>query len=121
MSYDNTNIFARILRNEIPCQRISEDDYGLAFHDIAPKAPVHVLVIPKGAYTDALDFHGRASQEEVTGFSRFLAGTIEKLDLKEQGYRLISNHGVHGGQEVPHYHIHILGGRPLGPMVNAST
>jgi diadenosine tetraphosphate (Ap4A) HIT family hydrolase len=118
MSYDNNNIFARILRKEIPCKTVLESDHGLAFHDIHPKAPVHVLVIPKGNYTDAFDFYSRAGEEEIMGFSRFLSEVIEVLGIKEQGYRLIANHGLYGGQEVPHFHMHILGGRSLGPMVS---
>lgn len=117
MAYDNQNIFARILRGEVPCKKISEDEYHLAFHDVFPKAPIHGLVIPKGPYRDAQDFHQRANIEEIAGFYKGAAKAVEALDLREGGFRIISNAGVNGGQEVPHYHIHILGGRKLGPMV----
>ncbi len=118
MSYDQNNIFAKILRNEIPCKRINEDAHYLAFHDIHPKAPIHVLVIPKGHYINAQDFHRNASPEEITGFYKGLAAVAENLNIQE-GFRLISNCGLNGGQEVPHYHMHILGGRQLGPMLAA--
>ena len=120
MSYEPNNIFARILRGEIPCQKQYEDDYVLAFHDIHPKAPVHVLVIPKGAYTTSGDFYGRASDAEIAGYARALARIIADLGLETAGYRLIANAGVNGGQEVPHFHTHILGGRAIGPMVVAA-
>ncbi|RZI46889.1 HIT domain-containing protein [Candidatus Finniella inopinata] len=112
MTYDSDNIFARILRGEIACEKISEDEYYLAFHDRYPKAPVHVLIIPKGPYLDAFDFHHRASSLEIVGFYKGLNAVIEKLQISE-GYRLIANSGHHGGQEVPHYHVHLLAGRKL--------
>ncbi len=120
MSYDSNNIFARILRQEIPCKKIHENNFGLAFHDINPKAPIHALVIPRGAYTSSLDFHEKASTEEITGFYRFVSDVVRLLDLPEKGYRLLSNHGTAAGQEVPHYHVHIFGGKPLGPMLKES-
>ena len=115
--YDDQNIFAKILRGEIPCNKVYEDDWTLAFRDIAPQAPVHVLVIPKGAYVSWDDFSARATAEEIAGFVR-AAGTVARdLGLVEPGYRLLSNLGADGGQEVPHLHIHLFGGRPLGRMV----
>ena len=116
-AYDENNIFARILRGDIPCDKFYEDEYALAFNDIHPKAPVHVLVIPKGAYTDLQDFGTRATAEEITGFYRAVSRISKDLGLEEPGFRAIINTGVNGGQEVPHFHVHILGGRALGPML----
>jgi histidine triad (HIT) family protein len=117
MSYDPNNIFAKILRGEIPCTKIYEDEYALAFPDIHPKAPAHVLVIPKGAYVTHNDFVARASQQEIAGFERAIGKVAQMAGVAESGYRLISNCGAHAHQEVPHYHVHILGGRALGPML----
>ncbi|MDP9195743.1 MAG: HIT domain-containing protein [Pseudomonadota bacterium] len=117
MSYDASNIFARILRGEIPCREVYRDTYALAFHDIAPKAPVHVLVIPTGPYTSHDDFAARASESEIAGFTKAVGHVARLVGVNKTGYRLISNHGAHSHQEVPHYHVHILGGRPLGPML----
>jgi histidine triad (HIT) family protein len=117
MPYDPNNIFAKILRGDVPCTKIFEEDHVLAFYDIFPKAPVHILVIPKGAYRDSGDFFKRASDAEIVAFSRAVARLVEEHDLEQSGYRLISNAGANGGQEVPHFHMHILGGRSLGPMV----
>lgn len=117
MSYDPSNIFARILRSEIPCKKIVEDAYFLAFHDVSPRAPVHALVIPKGAFIDAHDFHKNATAEEIAGFYKGIAEVVDMLGVYDAGFRQISNCGINGGQEVPHYHIHILAGRKLGPMV----
>lgn len=117
-AYDSTNIFARILRQEIPCQKVYEDEVVLAFHDIHPKAPVHILVIPKGEYINFHDFHEKASASFVAHFYQKISEIIESQQLNERGgYRLISNCGPHGGQEVPHYHVHILGGKLLGGLV----
>ncbi len=116
-AYDSQNIFARILRGEIPAKKIYEDDYALAFPDIAPKAPVHILVIPKGAYRDVYDFGARAGSEEIAGFARAVSKIIAQENLESAGFRVISNCGLHGGQEVPHYHVHILGGKALGAMI----
>ena len=120
-SYDPTNIFARILRGEIPNKTVIETEHTLAFHDIAPQAPCHVLVIPKGAYVTFDHFAAEASAEEIMDFHRVCARICADLGLSPgqggQGYRGITNAGGHGGQEVPHYHLHILGGRPLGRMV----
>ncbi len=117
MTYDSHNIFARILRGEIPCQKVYEDEYVLAFHDIAAKAPVHVLVIPKGEYRDIADFGSRGTPEEITGFYRAVGKLAKELGLSEAGFRAIANCGLNGGQEVPHFHTHLLGGRSLGPML----
>ena len=116
--YDDSNIFARILRGEIPVHRkVYEDDYVLAFHDILPKAPLHVLVIPKGKYATVYDFYKQASAEEVLHFSHAVTRIIDQLDIQKKGYRIVTNCGRMGGQEVPHFHLHILSGRSLGPMV----
>lgn len=117
MEYDSNNIFARILRKEIPAHIIYEDKYALAFHDINPKAPIHILVIPKGEYVSFIDFFSKAPPEEVHGFTQAIQQVIQLFDLQKEGFRLLSNHGAHGGQEVPHFHIHIFGGRVLGPML----
>lgn len=116
-AYDQNNIFARILRGEIPCKKIMEDDHVLAFHDIAPKAPVHILVIPKGAYVSIADFGARASAAEVKAFYAAVSKIAEDTGVAKTGFRVIANTGINGGQEVPHFHVHILGGRALGPMV----
>ena len=117
MAYDPNNIFARILRGEIPCKKVYEDDFALAFHDINPQAPVHVLVIPKGSYVSFADFSEQAPPELVVGFVRAVGTVARDLGLVEPGYRLLANAGVHSGQEVPHLHVHLFGGRPLGPML----
>ncbi|MGB0750226.1 MAG: histidine triad nucleotide-binding protein [Magnetospiraceae bacterium] len=117
MSYDSNNIFAKILRGEIPCAKVYEDDHALAFNDINPQAPIHVLVIPKGAYVSMDDFSEHASDAEITGFFRAVGRVARQLELSEPGYRLLANHGTHGGQEVPHFHVHIFGGKTLGPML----
>ena len=117
--YDNDNIFARILRGEIPAKRVHDDEYALAFEDIAPLAPVHVLVIPKGAYVSFTDFAARASDAEIGGFIRAVGTVARELGLDVSGYRLLSNMGADGGQEVPHLHVHLFGGRRLGPMLHA--
>jgi diadenosine tetraphosphate (Ap4A) HIT family hydrolase len=117
VSYDPNNVFARILRGEIPSKTVYEDAHALAFHDITPQAPVHVLVIPKGAYRDWPDFAARASDAELAGFLRAVAETAKLLGVEAAGYRVLSNVGADGGQEVPHLHVHIFGGRRLGRMV----
>lgn len=118
MAYDSNNVFAKILRGEIPCKKLFENEYALSFADIHPQAPTHVLVIPKGAYTDQADFSARATDAEIVGFTRAVGEVVKLCGLADGGYRLIANSGVNGGQEVPHYHIHILGGRSLGPMLS---
>ncbi|HLV06065.1 MAG TPA: histidine triad nucleotide-binding protein [Croceibacterium sp.] len=115
--YDPDNIFAKILRGEIPCKKVHEDEWALAFHDIAPQAPVHVLVIPKGAYVSWDDFSARASAEEIAGFIRAVGHVAREQGLVDPGYRLLANVGPNGGQEVPHLHVHLFGGKPLGPMI----
>jgi diadenosine tetraphosphate (Ap4A) HIT family hydrolase len=115
--YDEGNIFARILRGEIPARKVHEDEHALAFHDIAPQAPVHVLVIPKGPYVSVADFSLQAGAEAVAGFWRAVAETARKLGLEEAGFRVLANMGHDAGQEVPHFHVHIFGGQPLGPML----
>lgn len=115
--YDDANIFAKILRGEIPCDRVYEDDFVLAFNDIAPQAPVHVLVIPKGPYVDIADFGAKANPEEIVGFWRAVSQIAKEQNLTESGFRSIANTGEHGGQEVPHFHVHLLGGEKLGPMM----
>ena len=117
LPYDDSNIFARILRGEIPAKRVYEDDYALAFHDIAPQAPTHVLVIPKGAYVSWDDFSARAPDAEIAGFIRAVGQVAREQGLVEPGYRLLANVGGHGGQDVPHLHVHLFGGQPLGPML----
>jgi diadenosine tetraphosphate (Ap4A) HIT family hydrolase len=118
MSYDSNNIFARILRGEIPNNTVYEDAHVLAFKDIRPQAKVHVLVIPKGTYVSAQDFGERASEAEIAAMARAISKIASDLGLAESGYRLIANTGGHGHQEVPHYHVHILGGQPLGRMLS---
>ncbi len=117
MAYDPNNVFARILRGEIPNRTVYEDDFVLAFEDINPQAPVHVLVIPKGAYTDLADFSARATAEELTGFFRAVAAVARQLDLVEPGFRALCNTGADAHQEVPHFHLHLFAGKPLGPML----
>jgi diadenosine tetraphosphate (Ap4A) HIT family hydrolase len=116
-SYDPNNVFARILRGEIPARKVYEDEWALAFHDINPQAPVHVLVIPKGPYVSMVDFCARASEAEIAGFFRAVGKTAALLGLDESGYRFLSNCGANAHQEVPHLHVHIFGGRPLGRML----
>lgn len=118
MAYDENNIFAKILRGEIPCDKVYEDDFTLAFRDINPQAPTHVLVIPTGAYISAQDFSEKASEEEIIGFWRAVAKITRDLGVVEPGFRILSNHGEDGGQEVPHFHLHIFAGQKLGPMVS---
>jgi len=115
--YDPQNIFAKILRGEIPNRTVHEDEYALAFHDIAPAAPLHILVIPKGAYVSWDDFSARAAAEEIAGFVRAVGHVARSHGLVDPGYRLLANVGQHGGQEVPHLHVHLFGGGPLGPML----
>ena len=115
--YDDGNIFAKILRGEIPCKKVYEDEWVLAFHDINPQAPVHVLVVPKGRYCSFADFSAGASDAEIAGFMRAVGRIAKDLGLEAPGYRLLFNMGEHSGQEVPHLHVHLFAGRPLGRML----
>jgi histidine triad (HIT) family protein len=115
--YDEGNVFARILRGEIPCKKVYEDEWAFAFDDIAPQAPVHVLVIPKGKWVSWADFSANAGAEEIAGFVRAVGKIAKQLGLEEPGYRLLVNMGPHSGQDVPHLHVHIFGGRGLGRML----
>jgi diadenosine tetraphosphate (Ap4A) HIT family hydrolase len=117
MAYDSNNIFAKILRGEIPCEKVYENDYALAFKDIAPQAPVHILVIPKGAYVSFDDFSANATDVEIAGYIRAIGVVARDAGVQESGYRILSNIGEEGGQEVPHLHVHIFGGRRLGSMI----
>lgn len=117
MAYDSNNVFAKILRGEIPCKKVHEDDHTLAFHDINPQAPVHVLVIPKGAYVSMNDFTANASDAEIAALFRAVAKVADMVGVKDDGWRMLSNIGANGGQEVPHLHVHVFGGRRLGRMV----
>jgi histidine triad (HIT) family protein len=115
--YDDSNIFARILRGELPCRKVYEDEHALAFHDINPQAPTHILVIPKGAYVSWDDFSAKASEGEIAGFIRAVGHVARDQGLVAPGYRLLANSGLNSHQEVPHLHVHIFAGRPLGPML----
>ena len=115
--YDDNNIFARILRGEIPSSRVFENDWAVAFHDINPQAPVHVLVIPRGRWRSWADFAARAGEAEIAGFVRAVGQVAHDLGLEEPGYRLLANAGLDAHQEVPHLHVHLFGGKPLGPML----
>ena len=115
--YDDSNIFARVLRGEIPSNKVYEDEHALAFHDINPQAPVHILVVPKGAYVSWDDFSARASAEEIAGFVRAVGHVAREQGLVAPGYRVLANVGPNSGQEVHHLHVHIFGGRGLGPML----
>ena len=117
MAYDKDNIFARILRGDLPSTKVYEDEFALAFNDINPLAPTHILVIPKGAYVSWDDFSAKASDAEIVGFVRAVGKIARDQGLVEPGYRVLANVGMNSGQEVPHLHAHIFGGRPLGPML----
>lgn len=115
--YDDNNIFAKILRGEIPSTKIYEDEFAFAFPDINPAAPTHILVIPKGPYVSWDDFSAKASDAEIAGFVRAVGKIAREAGLVEDGYRLLANTGVNSNQQVPHLHVHIFAGRPLGPML----
>lgn len=117
LPYDDDNIFAKILRGEIPNKTVYEDDHVLAFHDINPQAPHHILVIPKGKYVSWDDFSANASEAEIAGFVRGVGHVAREAGMVEPGYRLLANIGQDSHQEVPHLHIHIFSGKPLGPML----
>lgn len=118
MAYDDQNIFAKILRGEIPCNKVYEDDHALAFHDINPQAQTHVLVIPKGPYISMADFSAHAPDDLVVGFVRAVGATARQLGLEDPGFRILANHGPDSHQEVPHLHVHIFGGQKCGPMID---
>ena len=115
--YDDQNVFARILRDEIPSRRVYEDEWAVAFHDVAPQAKVHILVIPRGRYVALADFLATAADAEIAGFFRAVGKVARDFGLERTGYRVLSNMGPHSGQEVPHLHVHLFGGGPLGPML----
>ncbi|NML06579.1 histidine triad nucleotide-binding protein [Sphingomonas sp. G-3-2-10] len=115
--YDPNNIFAKILRGEIPSKRVYEDEHALAFHDINPQAPHHILVIPKGPYVSWDDFSAKGSDAEIAGFVRAVGVIAREAGMVEPGYRLLANIGADGGQEVPHLHVHLFAGKRLGPML----
>jgi histidine triad (HIT) family protein len=117
LPYDPGNIFARLLRGEIPSTRVYEDEWAVAFQDINPQAPHHVLVVPRGPYVSWDDFSARAPDAEIAGFVRAVGAVARAAGLVEPGYRLLANIGPHGGQEVAHLHVHVFAGRPLGPMI----
>jgi diadenosine tetraphosphate (Ap4A) HIT family hydrolase len=117
MAYDHNNIFARVLRGEIPCDKVYEDDFALAFRDINPQTPTHVLVIPKGAYVSFDDFTASASTAEIAGFLRAAGEIARRLGVAESGYRILANTGRDGRQEVPHFHLHLFAGQDLGRMI----
>jgi histidine triad (HIT) family protein len=117
MVYNVENVFAKIIRGDIPCEKVYEDEFTLAFHDINPRAPVHVVVIPKGSYVSFADFSANGSPEEIYNFFQSVGKIAEELNLLKGGYRILANHGQHAGQEVPHFHMHIFAGRHLGPML----
>jgi diadenosine tetraphosphate (Ap4A) HIT family hydrolase len=117
MAYDENNIFAKIIRGEIPCNKAYEDDYALAFHDINPQTPTHVLVIPKGPYVSSDDFTEKASDAEIAGFMRAVGKVARDQGAVADGYRMLSNHGRDAHQEVPHFHVHIFAGKNLGRMI----
>ena len=115
--YDDENIFAKILRGDIPSTKVYEDEWAYAFEDINPQAEIHTLVIPKGRYVSWDDFSAKAPAEEIAGFVRAVGKVARDMGLVEPGYRMMANVGAHGGQEVPHLHVHLFGGEPLGPMI----
>ncbi len=117
MAYDSNNVFAKILRGEIPCETIYEDDFAVAFDDVNPQSPVHVLVLPKGEYVSMDDFTANASDAEIAGFFRAVGAVARQLGVVGNGYRILANHGHDAHQEVPHFHMHIFAGRDLGPMI----
>ncbi|MCW3474626.1 histidine triad nucleotide-binding protein [Limobrevibacterium gyesilva] len=116
-AYDDSNVFAKILRGAIPCRKVFENEWVLAFHDINPQAPVHVLVIPKGKYVSLADFTAAASEAEIAGFFRAVGALANELGLEAAGYRVLANMGPDAGQEVPHFHVHLFAGHNLGPML----
>ena len=120
MAYDRSNVFARILRGELPCTKVYEDEHVLAFRDINPQAPVHVVLIPKGEYVSVDDFAAKASAAEQAALIRAIGEIAKAEGVVAGGYRLLANHGAAAHQEVPHFHLHIFGGRDLGPMLESA-
>ncbi|RMD64217.1 MAG: histidine triad nucleotide-binding protein [Alphaproteobacteria bacterium] len=121
MTYDPNNVFAKILRGEIPCNKVYEDEHVLAFHDINPQTPVHILVIPKGAYESFDDFSAKASDAEIAGFVRAVGKITRDQGLVADGYRILANTGRNAHQEVPHFHMHIFAGKDLGRMIKPAN
>lgn len=119
MIYDAGNIFAKILRGEVPCKKVYENEFVFAFHDVAPEAPVHVLIVPKGEYVSFDDFSAQASPDELHGFFAAIGKVAELLGVAESGYRLVTNHGPDASQSVFHFHVHLLAGKPLGKLLPA--
>ena len=119
-AYDKQNIFAKILRGEIPCKKVCEDEYSLAFLDINPQAPVHILVIPKGEYISLQEFTTKASDPEIASFMRIVSQVARDFHIVNSGYRILSNNGDNANQEVPHFHVHVLGGKNLGQMIETT-
>jgi histidine triad (HIT) family protein len=117
MPYDRNNVFARILRGELPCTKVYEDEHVLAFRDIDPQAPTHIILIPKGEYVSVDDFSEKASEAELAAFVRAIGRIAQQEGVAASGYRILANHGVAAHQDVPHFHLHIFGGRDLGPML----
>ena len=117
MAYDRNNVFARILRGELPCRKVFENEHVLAFHDIHPQAPIHIVVIPKGEYVSVDDFSEKASKAELVAFLRAIARIAGQEGVTAGGYRILANHGIAARQEVPHFHLHLFGGRDVGPML----
>ena len=117
MGYDKENIFAKILRGEIPCDKVYEDEHALAFCDINPQAPVHVLVVPKGPYINTDDFSAKASDVEIAGYIRAVGHVVRELGVVDEGFRTLANNGPDAHQEVPHFHTHVFAGRDLGQMI----
>lgn len=120
MAYDPNNVFARILRGELKSVRAYEDNFAVAFYDNNPRVSVHIIVVPRGPYCSWSDFSMKATDEEIAGFMRAVAIVAERNNLEASGYRLITNHGANSGQEVPHFHMHLLGGQRLGPILDES-
>src|SRR4030095_6508103 len=116
-NYDRNNVFARILRRELPCRTVYEDEHVLAFHDIRPQAPTHIIVIPKGEYISVDDFSERASEAELVAVRRAVSRIAREQGVTDSGYRILANHGAAAHQDVPHFHLHLFGGRDLGPML----
>ena len=117
MPYDRNNVFARILRGELPCSKVYEDEHVLAFRDIQPQAPTHIVVIPKGEYVSVDDFSANATEAELAAFMRAIGHIAREEGVRASGYRILANHGAAAHQDVPHFHLHLFGGRDLGPML----